>query len=320
MVSCRSHRTSPIIIVSFQILCVILHLSHSLQFVVGLSSPPPPAPSSPTSRPNNNHLFDLSHRTALITGGGTGIGSALALGLAQAGAKVVLVGRRPTPLQETAAKINSKLNVSANKEPIAFAVPGDVLDFVNIPSIVSQAQDLTQTPVTILLNNAGLNVRKPAEELTPEHWNISQNLMVVAPFYLAMACSKNFQNENYGRIINTASLTSYQTFPNCIPYSVAKSGLLGLTRGLAQHFSPSNGYDNVTCNGIGPGYVETDLTAPVFADTTRAQKLAEATIIGRNSVPDDLVGTAIWLASEASSYVTAQTIMVDGGFGSLGMR
>ena len=100
----------------------------------------------------------------------------------------------------------------------------------------------------------------------------------------------------------------------------AKSGALGLARSMAEHFSSAHGYENVTCNNIGPGYVRTELTSSVFADEERAKRLADATIIGRNSEPEDLVGPAVFLASKASGYVTGQTLMVDGGFGALGMR
>ena len=162
-------------------------------------------------------------------------------------------------------------------------------------------------------------MRQTATDLTPQHWGLSLELMLTAPFFLARACSDGFRQEKYGRIINIASLQSYQSFPNSIPYAAAKSGILGLARSMAEHFS-TDGFTNVTVNNLGPGYVKTDLTASVFADEERAQRLADATLLGRNSVPDDLVGPAIFLASPASAYVTGQTLMCDGGFTSLGMR
>ena len=277
-------------------------------------------PSTSTSTSTSiSSMFDLTDRTALITGGGTGIGAAMALGLAQHGAKVVLVGRRPQPLQDTAAHINSKLHAPAS-DPVAFAVPGDVLQYETLDTIVAKAKELTGKAPTIVVNNAGVNVRKPAAELTPEHWKISLDLMLTAPFFLARACSAGFKEEKYGRVISTASLQTYQIFPDSIPYASAKAGLLGMTRGMAEHFSSKYGFENVTCNNIGPGYVKTELTAKVFEDEERAQRLADATILGRNSVPEDLIGTTVYLASRGSSYVTGQTIMVDGGFTSLGMR
>ena len=120
--------------------------------------------------------------------------------------------------------------------------------------------------------------------------------------------------------VAAASLQSLRAFPNSIPYAASKSGVLGLTRALAEAYSPAYGYDGITCNAIAPGYVKTELTAAVFADEERAERLAARTLIGRNSVPEDLVGTAIFLCSEASAYVNAQTLYVDGGFTALGER
>mmetsp|Transcript_9398 Transcript_9398/g.13794 ORF Transcript_9398/g.13794 Transcript_9398/m.13794 type:complete len:278 (-) Transcript_9398:60-893(-) len=265
--------------------------------------------------PSSKTLFDLSNRTALVTGGGTGIGSALAKGLAKAGAKVVLVGRREAPLVATADAINTAVG-----QEVAFPLPADILDYDGHRSLVERAKELTGRPVTILLNNAGVNVRQKATDLTPAHWQQSLDLMLTAPFFLARACSEGFASEGYGRIMNVASLQTHQAFPDSIPYASAKSGLLGLTRALAEYFAPAHGFANVTCNSIGPGYVATELTKSVFEDEARAKRLAEATILGRNSVPEDLVGTAVYLSSQASSYVTGQTIMVDGGFTSLGLR
>ena len=263
-------------------------------------------------------MFDLSG-TALITGGGTGIGAALASGLADAGACVVLVGRREAPLLATCESINAKLEKKRSCK-VAFAVPADILQYDTLPAVVEKAEQLTGRPITILVNNAGVNVRQQADDLTADHWRQSLDLMLTAPFMLARACSEGFRKEKYGRIINIASLQSYQAFPNSIPYASAKAGSLGLARAMAEHFSPMHGFHNVTVNNIGPGYVKTELTASVFADEERASKLAEATLLGRNSVPEDLVGPTVFLASEASAYVTAQTLMVDGGFTSLGLR
>jgi len=268
---------------------------------------------------SSNSLFDLTGRTALITGGGTGIGAALAKGLAEAGASVILVGRREAPLQDTCQKINAALATGDGRK-VAHALPADILQFETLPDVVARAKVMTGKPVTILVNNAGVNVRQPAEKLDREHWQRSLDLMLTAPFFLARACSDGFKEERYGRVICIASLQSYQAFPDSIPYASAKSGALGLARGMAEHFSSVHGYENVTCNNIGPGYVRTELTASVFADEERAQKLADATLVGRNSEPEDLVGPTVFLASGASGYVTGQTLMVDGGFGALGMR
>ena len=261
-------------------------------------------------------LFDLTGRVAVVTGGGTGIGAGLAQGLAEAGARVVLVGRRPEPLAASAALINEAVGA----EERAFALPADILDYDRHPTLVAQAREMAGAPPTILLNNAGINVRQKAENLTHAHWDVSLHLMLTAPFFLGRALSDNMRQEKYGRIVNIASPQSYLAFPDSIPYAAAKAGNLGLARAMAEHFSPCHGFDNVTVNNISPGYVKTELTASVFADVERAERLAGRTLLGRNSVPDDMVGTVVYLASEASSYVTGQTIPVDGGFTSLGLR
>jgi NAD(P)-dependent dehydrogenase (short-subunit alcohol dehydrogenase family) len=273
--------------------------------------------ASPVARSVASKLFDLTGKVAIVTGGGTGIGAGLAQGMAEAGAKVVLIGRRPDPLVDSAKIINDACGSEQ-----AFALPADILKFDDLPSLVEQAQALTggSTPATILLNNAGINVRQKAEDLTPEHWTVSLDLMLTAPFFLARAMSDGFKSEQYGRVINIASPQSYLAFPDSIPYAAAKSGNLGMARAMAEYFAPFHGYENVTVNNISPGYVKTELTASVFADTERAEKLAQRTLLGRNSVPDDMVGTVVYLSSEASNYVTGQTIPVDGGFTSLGLR
>ena len=162
--------------------------------------------------------------------------------------------------------------------------------------------------------------RQPAAQLTAEHWRTSVDLMLAAPFFLARACAPGMAKAGYGRIVNTASLQSAQSFPNSIPYAASKSGVLGLTRAIAEAYSPAYGFEGITCNAIAPGFVETELTASVFANDSLSGALARRTIAGRNSVPADLVGAAIFLCSPASAYITAQTLYVDGGFTALGQR
>lgn len=267
-------------------------------------------------------MFSLEGRSAIVTGGGTGIGAALANGLARAGCRVVLTGRREKPLQESVALITENLQQDGldDLEHRVVAYPSDITEFQTIHEVVAEAAYLTEIAPTILVNNAGVNVRQPASDLTSEHFDQSLSLMLTAPFFLARAMSMNMQKAEYGRVISIASLQSYQAFPNSIPYAAAKSGLLGLTRALSEAYNATSGYPGVTCNAIAPGYVQTDLTKSVFADAARAQRLADATLVGRNSLPEDLVGAAVFLASPAAAYVTGQTLPVDGGFTALGMR
>jgi gluconate 5-dehydrogenase len=226
-------------------------------------------------------------------------------------------------LEETKAQIQQQLKedgYDSETEQRVHAYPFDVTDFSQIKQLVQESEFLTGIPPTILLNNAGANLRKPVDEVIAEDFAVSHNLMITAPFLLTRALAGNFKSQKYGRVINLASLQSYAAFPNSASYASAKSGVLGLTRALAEAYSPPHGYEGVTINAIAPGYVQTDLTATVFADEGRTQRLADKTILGRNSVPEDLVGAAVFLASPAAAYVTGQTLSVDGGFTSLGLR
>ena len=260
-------------------------------------------------------LFSLAGQCALVTGGGTGIGACVAQGLVDAGARVVIAGRRRLePLEQMALTINSVAGTEC-----CFPLACDVSAFDAAGEIVAATERLAGAPPCILLNNAGVNVRQPAEALTAEHWRESLDLMLAAPFALARACAPGMADAKYGRIVSTASLQSTLAFADSIPYAAAKSGALGLTRALAEAYSPRHGYEGITCNAIAPGFVETELTAKVFTDGERANALAGRTIAGRNSVPTDLVGTAAFLCSPASAYVNGQLINVDGGFTSLGL-
>lgn len=281
--------------------------------------------SQSTSSSNNPYLqqlFSLEGRSCLITGGGTGIGAALAMGLARSGAHVVLTGRRAEPLEKSCQAIQEQLILDGFEDSAtrAVAVPCDITKLSELPALVQSAGELSGIPPTILINNAGINVRQTADTLEPHHWQQSLDLMLTAPFELTRALSDNFKSQNYGRVISMASLQSYRAFPDSIPYATAKSGVLGLTRGLSEAYSPARGYEHVTCNAVAPGYVKTELTAAVFADKERSKQLADATLLGRNSVPNDLVGAVVFLSSPASGYVTGQTLPVDGGFTALGMR
>lgn len=237
------------------------------------------------------------------------------MALAQAGAKVVLTGRREGPLSESCDHINQLF-----AEPRAFYAPCDITDYSQIGQLVQEAKFLTGIPPTILINNAGVNVRKPAADLTSDDWHASLNLMLTAPFLLTRSLSTNMKEQGHGRVISIASLQSYRAFPDSIPYAAAKSGVLGLTRALSEAYSTPHGYPGVTVNAVAPGYVKTDLTASVFEDAKRSERLAQATLLGRNSEPSDLQGAVVFLCSPAADYITGQTLPVDGGFTALGLR
>jgi NAD(P)-dependent dehydrogenase (short-subunit alcohol dehydrogenase family) len=165
-------------------------------------------------------------------------------------------------------------------------------------------------PIDILVNAAGINLRQPFEEITPDSWQQQLAIQLSAPFFLTQALAPQMKSNGYGRVINIASLQSYRAFDNGAPYGAAKGGIVQLTRAIAQAWS----MHGITCNAIGPGFFPTELTAPIFADPALADRHARQTCIGRNGRLDDLYGVAVFLASEASAYITGQTIMVDGGY------
>jgi NAD(P)-dependent dehydrogenase (short-subunit alcohol dehydrogenase family) len=160
------------------------------------------------------------------------------------------------------------------------------------------------------VNAAGINTREPADEITPEGWDVTLNLNLAAPFFLAQALVPGMRARSWGRILNFASLQSYRAFPGGLAYGATKGGVVQMTRAMAQAWSG----EGITANAIGPGFFRTELTAAVFADPERAARNAAATCIGRNGEPSDIDGPVLFLCSDAGGYVTGQTLMVDGGF------
>ena len=250
-------------------------------------------------------MFDLAGRRALVTGGNSGIGEAMALALGRAGAQVLLMARRETELQAAAKRLRSE------------GITADVLaaDLAALPGLHTVAERARQKlgGVDILVNAAGVNLRQPFEEVTPEAWQTQLNLHLGAPFFLTQALAPDMRSRGWGRILNIASLQSTRAFANSAPYGAGKGGIVQLTRAIAQAWSAHG----ITCNAIGPGFFPTALTAPVFADSTLSQHHAAQTCIGRNGELADLHGATVFLCSDASTYITGQTLMVDGGYTAL---
>ena len=245
-------------------------------------------------------LFDLTGRTALVTGGNSGLGLALARALGLAGAGLILTARREADLAAAAEDLRA--------EAIATEiVPADLAEAAAIADLVAR---LDGRPVDILVNAAGMNLRQPFAAVTAEAFDRHMALHVRAPFLLTQALAPGMAARGYGRIINVASLQSYRAFPDSAPYGAAKGAVVQLTRAIAEAWSARG----VTCNAIAPGFFPTPLTQAVFADAERAARNAAQTACGRNGELTDLYGAAVFLASEASAYVTGQTLPVDGGF------
>lgn len=247
-------------------------------------------------------LFDLSGRTALVTGGNAGIGEAMATALGLAGARVMLLARRETELAAAADRL-------AQSRIKADYVCADLASPEGARAGAEHAQ-ARAGHIDILVNAAGINLRQPFTEVTPQAWQQQLALHLGAPFFLTQALAPAMRERGWGRIINLASLQSYRAFADSAPYGAGKGGVLQLTRAIAQAWSPHG----ITCNAIGPGFFPTALTAPVFNDPQLSQRHAAQTCIGRNGALEDLYGVTLFLASDASAYITGQTIMVDGGY------
>ena len=247
-------------------------------------------------------LFDLSGHVAAVTGGSSGIGREIALALAVAGAAVVAVARREGALAETVATIESAGGRAA-------AVTADVSRYDGAGALAARIAEPLGDP-DILVNAAGINLRQPVDEITPDSWDRTLGLNLAAPFFLARALVPAMRDKGWGRVVNIASLQSERAFPDSIPYGASKGGVAQLPRAMAEAWSR----DGITCNAIAPGFFPTELAAPVFSDPDTAALRSGQTAIGRNGRMEDLHGVAVFLAARASDYITGQVIYVDGGF------
>ena len=247
-------------------------------------------------------LFDLTGRRALVTGGNSGIGAEMGRALALAGAGVTLVARREKELAAAAERL-------ATEGLDADFIACDLADPEALRVCALEALG-RHGAIDILVNAAGVNLRQPFMEVTPKTWNLHLALHLGAPFFLAQALAPAMRERRWGRILNLASLQSLRAFPNGAPYGAGKGGIVQLTRAIAEEWSRYG----ITCNAIAPGFFETPLTAPVFADPTKAAQLAAQTMIGRNGRMSDLHGVTVFFASDASGYITGQTLYLDGGF------
>lgn len=251
---------------------------------------------------NIAELFKLDGKTALVTGGNSGIGKAMATALGLAGARVILVARRENVLQQAVADLQAQ-GISADYLAADLAAPEKALN-------AGKTAQERFGAIDILINAAGVNLRQPFMDITPDSWMRQITLHLSVPFFLTQSLAPGMAQRKWGRIINIASLQSYRAFANSAPYGAGKGGVVQLTRAIAQEWSAHG----ITCNAVGPGFFPTELTKPVFNDPELAGKNAAQTCIGRNGELEDLYGCTVFLASEASAYITGQTLMVDGGF------
>lgn len=244
--------------------------------------------------------FDLAGKTALVTGANTGIGQAIALALADAGADVALAGR--SPADETLASVRAKgrrgILISADlssTEPVGDVVDETVREFGR---------------VDILVNNAGIIRRADAIDFTEADWDAVIDTNLKALFFLSQAAARHMIAGGAGKIINVASMLSFQGGVRVPSYTAAKSGVAGLTKALANEWAAKG----INVNALAPGYIATNNTAALQADETRNRQIVDRIPAGRWGEPSDIGGAAVFLASSASDYVNGHILAVDGGW------
>ncbi|MFJ4522535.1 SDR family NAD(P)-dependent oxidoreductase [Streptomyces sp. NPDC088810] len=247
-------------------------------------------------------LFSLDGRTAVVTGGSSGIGRAIAAALARAGASVVVVARRP---EELAATVDE---LTADGCRAAW-VAGDLASREGVRAAAEEAAAVFGEP-DILVNSAGINRRPPMGELSEDVWDATMAVNLEAPFLLGQRFGPGMAERGFGRIIHITSQQAHRAFVHSGAYGVSKGALESLARSQAEAWSPYG----VTCNTLVPGFVMTPLNRRLSSDPERVAALAARTMIGRNGLAEDFAGAAVFLASGASAYVTGQSIHVDGGF------
>lgn len=253
-------------------------------------------------------LFDLTGRVAIVTGTSRGLGQYFARALARAGADLVLTSRDRTTLAPFAAEL-----AALGRRSVSLDL--DVRDYSSIQKMVSAASDFFGR-IDILVNNAGCNVRKPAVEITWDDWNLVLDTNLRGTFFVAQAVARRMIERGYGRIINLGSVTSVAGYAGLGPYGASRGGIRQLTMSLADDW----GKYGVTVNCLAPGWFRTAQNKVMYEDAEWVEYLEERIPLKRPGQPDDLDGAVVFLASEASRYVTGQTLLVDGGISTGAMR
>jgi len=247
--------------------------------------------------------FSLKGKSGIVTGGGSGIGKGIATGLVQAGAEIVIAGRRREKLEETAREIRQFGG------PV-IPVQVDVSKMRDIKGLVDRAvREFAK--IDFLFNNAGTIRRNPSEDFLEEDWDEVINTNLKGPFFLAQAVARvMISQKRKGKIINTSSLIAVQGGKRVPAYAASKGGISQLTKSMANDWAKYN----ILVNAIGPGWVNTELTEPLRQNKERFAEITGRIPLGRWADPGELAGAAVFLASDASDYITGQTIYVDGGW------
>ncbi|MFE6360464.1 SDR family NAD(P)-dependent oxidoreductase [Streptomyces sp. NPDC057806] len=254
-----------------------------------------------TSQPYLSELFSLDGRVALVTGGSSGIGRAIAGALARAGARVVVVARKEADLAATVEELTGD-------GCRAGWVSADLSTRAGVRAGAEEAAGMFGEP-DILVNSAGINLRPPMTGLDENVWDLTMAVNLEAPFLLGQRFGPGMAERGFGRIIHVTSQQAHRAFVQSGAYGVSKGALESLARSQAEAWSPYG----VTCNTLVPGFVMTPLNRRLSSDPEKVAALAARTMTGRNGLAEDFAGAAVFLASRASAYVTGQALFVDGG-------
>ena len=249
----------------------------------------------------SDSLFDVSDQVVLVSGGSRGIGKALAAGFAARGAQVVITGRQAEVLEAAAAEISTD---DSKVVPLVC----DVADESQITALVQHVLDRFER-IDTLLNVAGVNQRQPVEDFTAEQFDFVLKINLRGAFLIAQQVGRHMIERGSGSQINIDSLNTWSPLKDVTPYAMSKFGIVGMTRGMAVEWGPHG----VRVNSIAPGFILTDLTRKLWSQPHMQKWAFENTPQGRLGEVEDLVGTAVFLASPASRFLTGQVIRVDGG-------
>jgi gluconate 5-dehydrogenase len=248
-----------------------------------------------------SELFDLSGQVALVTGTSRGLGQYFARALAKAGADLILTSRN----RGTLADFESEIHALGRR---VVSLELDVRDHASIQRMAAEAE-AAFGQIHILVNNAGCNVRKPALDVTWDDWNLILDTNLRGSFFVAQAIARGMIARGYGRIVNIGSVTSVFGYAGLAPYGASRGGIRQLTMSLADDWSPHG----VTVNCLAPGWFKTNQNRVMYEDPEWVEYLVERIPANRPGMPNDLDGAIVFLASEASRYITGQTLLVDGG-------
>jgi NAD(P)-dependent dehydrogenase (short-subunit alcohol dehydrogenase family) len=245
--------------------------------------------------------FSLTGKTAIVTGASRGLGRTFSIALARAGADLAVTARDPSALSDTRRDIEA---LGRRAVPVAL----DVRDHSSIERAVDEAHRALGA-IDILVNNAGCNVRKRALDVTWDDWNLVLDTNLRGTFFVAQAAARLMIPRGYGRIVNIGSVTSVFGYAGVGPYAASRGGVRQLTMSLADDW----GAHGVTVNCLAPGWFKTRQNAVLYEDQAWVDYLVDRIPLKRTGAPEDLEGAIVFLASDASAYITGQTLLVDGG-------